>query len=210
MCISPRAAAAVTRASNAPASARVRAWKAANATCSRPSAAWSARCSAPSSPHCRCAFACRAAKFRSSSTTGWGSSSGQRRSIVAFTSSAWPASRWSRLLEEVRTAEIVHLDETPWYQRGALMWMWVAVTATAVVFRIGSRRKEEFAALIGEAFLGWLVTDGYAAYRDHPRRQRCLAHLIRKAWRSPTGSTATAPASAAISARSAPPHRAGP
>ena len=36
------------------------------------------------------------------------------------------------------------------------------------------------AALIGEAFLGWLVTDGYAAYRDHPRRQRCLAHLIRK------------------------------
>ena len=85
-----------------------------------------------------------------------------------------------RLIEEVKAAEIVHLDETPWYQRGALMWMWVAVTATAVVFRIGSRRKEELAALIGEAFLGWLVTDGYAAYRDHPRRQRCLAHLIRK------------------------------
>ena len=84
-----------------------------------------------------------------------------------------------RLIEEVKAAEIVHLDETPWYQRGALMWMWVAVTATAVVFRIGSRRKEELAALIGEAFLGWF-TDGYAAYRDHPRRQRCLAHLIRK------------------------------
>jgi transposase len=25
------------------------------------------------------------------------------------------------------------------------------------------------------------VTDGYLAYRDDPRRQRCLAHLIRKA-----------------------------
>jgi hypothetical protein len=25
------------------------------------------------------------------------------------------------------------------------------------------------------------VSDGYRAYRDHPRRQRCLAHLIRKA-----------------------------
>ena len=86
-----------------------------------------------------------------------------------------------KLIEEVRAAEIVNLDETPWYQRGALMWMWVAVTATVVVFRIGSRRKEELVALIGEAFLGWLVTDGYAAYRDHPRRQRCLAHLIRKA-----------------------------
>jgi transposase len=35
--------------------------------------------------------------------------------------------------------------------------------------------------MIGEGFLGWLVSDGYRAYRDHPRRQRCLAHLIRKA-----------------------------
>jgi hypothetical protein len=58
--------------------------------------------------------------------------------------------------------------------------MWVATTALATVFQIGSRRKEELTALIGEAFLGWLVTDGYLAYRDHPRRQRCLAHLIRK------------------------------
>src|SRR5271155_4311824 len=33
---------------------------------------------------------------------------------------------------------------------------------------------------VGEVGLGWLVTDGYCAYRDHPRRQRCLAHLIRK------------------------------
>ena len=86
-----------------------------------------------------------------------------------------------QLIEQVRAAEIVHLDETPWYQQGVLRWMWVAVTAATTVYRIGSRRKEELTALIGEAFLGWLVTDGYAAYRDHPRRQRCLAHLIRKA-----------------------------
>jgi hypothetical protein len=85
------------------------------------------------------------------------------------------------LIEELRRAEVVHLDETPWYQRGALLWLWVATSTTTVVFRIGSRGKAELSALIGEAFLGWLVSDGYAAYRDHPRRQRCLAHLIRKA-----------------------------
>ena len=85
------------------------------------------------------------------------------------------------LIEDIRAAEVVHLDETPWYQRGALLWLWVAVSATTVVFRIGSRAREELTALIGEAFLGWLVSDGYVAYRDHPRRQRCLAHLIRKA-----------------------------
>jgi hypothetical protein len=85
-----------------------------------------------------------------------------------------------QLVRDVRAAEILHVDETPWYQKGDLRWMWVMVTATTTVFHIGSRRKEELTALIGEAFLGWLITDGYAAYRDHPRRQRCLAHLIRK------------------------------
>jgi transposase len=85
-----------------------------------------------------------------------------------------------RLIEDVRVADILHIDETPWHQKGELRWMWVATTAMTTVFRIASRRKEELAALIGEAFLGWLVTDGYVAYRDHPRRQRCLAHLIRK------------------------------
>jgi transposase len=85
------------------------------------------------------------------------------------------------LIEEVRASEVVHLDETPWYQQGTLLWLWVAVTVSTVVYRIGSRRKENLVALIGHAFLGWMVTDGYMAYRDHPRRQRCLAHLIRKA-----------------------------
>jgi len=68
-----------------------------------------------------------------------------------------------------------------------LRWMWVATTALETIFRIGSRCKEELTELIGEAFLGWLVTDGYLAYRDHPRRQRCLAHLIRKALALATG-----------------------
>jgi hypothetical protein len=85
-----------------------------------------------------------------------------------------------QLIGEVRAADIVHLDETPWHQKGKLRWMWVATTALESIFRIGSRGKEELIELIGESFLGWLITDGYRAYRDHPRRQRCLAHLIRK------------------------------
>ncbi len=56
-----------------------------------------------------------------------------------------------RLIEDVRAADIVHLDETPWYQRGVLLWMWVAATAATIVYRIGSRRKEELTALIGDA-----------------------------------------------------------
>lgn len=85
------------------------------------------------------------------------------------------------LVAQLQKADILHLDETHWYESGKLHWLWVAVGTKTAVFHIGSRRKEELSHLVTEAFLGWLVTDGYGVYRSHPRRQRCLAHLIRKA-----------------------------
>jgi transposase len=85
------------------------------------------------------------------------------------------------LLEELQQEDIVHLDETPWYEKGAFKWLWVALSARIAVFHIGSRKKEELLKLITTAFTGWLVSDGYMAYRSHEKRQRCLAHLIRKA-----------------------------
>ena len=84
------------------------------------------------------------------------------------------------LLDEVRGAGLIHADETPWYERGAFRWLWVVLTATTAVFHIGSRRHEEIRDLLGDAIIGWLISDGYGAYRDYQRRQRCLAHLIRK------------------------------
>jgi transposase len=85
------------------------------------------------------------------------------------------------LLEEVQAAALANVDETPWYQAGVLCWLWVVTTASTVVYHIGSRAKTELTALIGDAFMGFLVSDGYTVYRDFERRQRCLAHLIRKA-----------------------------
>ena len=84
------------------------------------------------------------------------------------------------LLADLRAAGVVNADETPWPQRGKPRWLWVALSSTTAIYRIASRHAETIRDLIGEAFLGFLVSDGYAAYRDHPRRQRCLAHLIRK------------------------------
>ena len=85
------------------------------------------------------------------------------------------------LVEQLQEAQIIHLDETHWYERGKLCWLWVAISSTIAVFHIGSRRKEELSHLIWETFMGWLVSDGYRAYRSYPKRQKCLAHLIRKA-----------------------------
>lgn len=85
------------------------------------------------------------------------------------------------LLAELQLAEILHVDETPWYQKGKLYWLWVAINSKTAVFRIAPRTKAEFQQLVTEAFVGWLITDGYGAYRHRKQRQRCLAHLIRKA-----------------------------
>ena len=73
------------------------------------------------------------------------------------------------------------VDETHWYESGQLHWLWVAVSTKTAIFHIGSRRKEELSYLVTETFMGWLISDGYAAYRSYPKRQRCVAHLIRKA-----------------------------
>jgi len=85
------------------------------------------------------------------------------------------------LVEQLQIADILHLDETHWYESGKLYWLWVAVSTKTAVFHIGSRRQEELSHLVTEAFMGWLISDGYAAYRSYPKRQRCVAHLIRKA-----------------------------
>jgi IS1 family transposase len=85
------------------------------------------------------------------------------------------------LLKQLQAAEVIHIDETPWYEKGKFCWLWVAITSTIAVYHIGSRKKEELLHLISDAFIGWLVTDGYGAYSTHEKRQHCLAHLIRKA-----------------------------
>jgi IS1 family transposase len=85
------------------------------------------------------------------------------------------------LIEELQEAELLHIDETPWYESGQLCWLWVAVSKLSVIFFIGPRTKERLLQVISNAFVGWLVSDGYGAYRWYDKRQRCLAHLIRKA-----------------------------
>ena len=86
-----------------------------------------------------------------------------------------------QLIDELQSAEIFHVDETPWYESGHFLWLWVVTTSDTAVYHVGSRKKEEFLRLVTDVFVGWVVTDGYGAYRSYEKRQRCLAHLIRKA-----------------------------
>ncbi len=65
------------------------------------------------------------------------------------------------LLIQLQQADILHVDETPWYQKGKLYWLWIAITSKTAVFHIGARTKEEFGAFSNRCFHrmvnhGWL------------------------------------------------------
>nr|WP_237251767.1 IS66 family transposase [Thioalkalivibrio nitratireducens] len=81
----------------------------------------------------------------------------------------------------IREAELLHVDETGWKEGNQLLWLWVFTCTTATLFAIGRRSRRMLHKILGEAFVGWLMSDGFWAYRDYDRRLRCLAHLIRKA-----------------------------
>ena len=74
-----------------------------------------------------------------------------------------------KLVAELQQSELLHLDETHWYESGKLHWLWVAINTKTAVFHIGSRRKEELSYLVQETFVGWLITDGYKARSFTPK-----------------------------------------
>jgi len=57
----------------------------------------------------------------------------------------------------------------------------VFTCATATLFIVGRRSREMVQRVLGECFGGWLMSDGYWAYRELDHRLRCLPHVIRKA-----------------------------
>ena len=66
-------------------------------------------------------------------------------------------------------------------ERTTLLWLWVFTTRTTVVFWIASRSSELLDNVLGDDWNGWLMSDGYSAYRQCLKRCRCWAHLLRKA-----------------------------
>jgi hypothetical protein len=56
-----------------------------------------------------------------------------------------------------------------------------AATWCARAVRGGCCRRSSRLSILGPLFNGWLMSDGYGAYREFDNRLRCLAHLKRKA-----------------------------
>jgi len=108
-------------------------------------------------------------------------STGSVDAIVQRTGAALDGA-YEDLLEHVRCAQAVNIDETGWRLKGDRRTLWGAVTSAAAVFRIAPDRHErEATALLGEDFEGVVGSDRWWAYRgfDPARRQVCWSHLIR-------------------------------
>ena len=86
------------------------------------------------------------------------------------------------LVGEIRQSALAYVDETSWPEGKQLLWLWVFVSSTAIVYWI-ARRSEELikTVLTEEEYKGWLMSDGYKVYRQFLKRLRCWAHLLRKA-----------------------------
>jgi transposase len=115
------------------------------------------------------------------SVLGFSISLGAIQKILDRTSEAI-APHYEEIGAEARRSEVNHADETSWFLKGVLCWLWVLANCRVALFMIhGRRSKEAFKALVKD-WSGILISDGYAVYRAWVGlRQTCLAHLIRDA-----------------------------
>ena len=92
------------------------------------------------------------------------------------------AGPYQELLDHVRSAPAVNVDETGWRLRGGKRTLWGAFTPRAALLRVAPDRHErELFALLGEEFAGIACSDRWWAYNalEPERRQACWSHLLR-------------------------------
>lgn len=91
---------------------------------------------------------------------------------------------YEKLLEEIRSASVVHADETGGREDGVNGYFWSFSTESVhfLLYRKSRAAKvvEEVVGKDSEQFDGILITDFYAAYNTYTGfHQRCWVHLLR-------------------------------
>jgi hypothetical protein len=85
------------------------------------------------------------------------------------------------IMDALLQEALVHADETIWLEKSKTLWLWIFSAISVVYFCVGKRTKQQLQHVLQASFSGWLMTDGYGAYRHYAKRLRCWAHLLRKA-----------------------------
>ncbi len=105
-------------------------------------------------------------------------------SILDFTRRGSDAirSEYEQILERIRSAPILYVDETGIRVQGKKYWIWIFTTPedTFVAVR-KSRGMKVLMEVLTRRFKGIIVCDGWKPYARFTKRiQRCWAHLLRE------------------------------
>ena len=90
---------------------------------------------------------------------------------------------YGAISELVKTATVVHADETGWRMEGEHWWLWCFVVKDGIRYILEDTRGKGVAeTALGDKQDRVLVSDGYAAYKNLAgEKQQCWVHLMRKA-----------------------------
>jgi len=91
-------------------------------------------------------------------------------------------SEYESIREEIRTSDVLHIDETQFPVDGDSYWLWGFTTGEATLYALReSRGSVVLEEILGDEFDGIIVCDGWTGYSAyHSRLQRCWAHLLRE------------------------------
>src|SRR5437867_4691310 len=106
---------------------------------------------------------------------------GLYRALARMAGRAEPT--YDGLVETARQAPVNGMDETGWKIGGRLQWLHVAVSAQVTVYAVlPGRGYEQSVAILGAAYDGFLIHDGWAPYYRFRLafHQSCLAHLLKR------------------------------
>jgi transposase len=90
--------------------------------------------------------------------------------------------QYEEILDKVRNAPILYVDETSIKVQGVKYWIWVFTTASETFFAVrNSRGMKVLMEVLTRKFKGIIVCDGWRSYTSFTKRiQRCWAHLLRE------------------------------
>lgn len=88
-----------------------------------------------------------------------------------------------KVMKQIRSSEILHIDETSYKLNGETWWLWVFCSQNEILFVIRkSRGGNVIEEVLGKGFNGIIVSDGWIVYSKFAKTlQRCWAHLLREA-----------------------------
>ena len=101
------------------------------------------------------------------------------RALARMANQAAPS--YNGLVKVVQRSLVNGVDETGWKVGGRLQWLHVAVSAEVTVYAIlPGRGYEQSAVMLGAAYEGFLIHDGWAPYYKFRQafHQSCVSHLL--------------------------------